>query len=382
MKRFFTRFFNATVFPVITWFVTGLVCLTILFCASWIETTLPVQMILFGSLLGAGALVSVLLLAAWIRALCQKNWKRALFQLLLGGGAAVILGGVAGGFIIINLIGGYRKWTAAEVQVAESPLPFTVEYRHAHPFLAEYHKRIRFSSGKTIGIWMDTGGAGPFAIYRLPTGHYYLVDGLDFQFVRNDYRIDPERESVEMLCADTWVQIPDGAQNVNGKGGASLTAETSDGEVTLSGDVPVGNSLVQRTYLGKIYPNGTFEPATGAEDPYADRLDNEENPVELPGLPIKLTQCRRGIHNTLTVHFATGKTKSLILSSEHPYLVISRGPDAIELIRVDVKKSNFTWTILIDVKAESATESISHTHPAPPVLLGTLYPDGSTTPIR
>jgi len=57
-------------------------------------------------------------------------------------------------------------------------LEFKVEYRPAHPFLAEYDKCIIFPSGKRIGLWPDTGGAGAFAVYRLPAGEYYLVDGL------------------------------------------------------------------------------------------------------------------------------------------------------------------------------------------------------------
>ncbi len=52
----------------------------------------------------------------------------------------------------------------------EDSLPFFVEFRHSHPFLAEYDKRIVFNSGKAIGLWPGTGGAGPFAVYDLASG--------------------------------------------------------------------------------------------------------------------------------------------------------------------------------------------------------------------
>lgn len=66
-------------------------------------------------------------------------------------------------------------------------------------------------------------------MYRLPTGEYYLADGLKHSFIRNDYRVNVTNETVEMMTADTfWIRIPDGTLAVVGGGGNSIVVNTSD----------------------------------------------------------------------------------------------------------------------------------------------------------
>ena len=106
---------------------------------------------------------------------------------------------VAHGVVAHATSSGYAEVRSASMTNETSSLEFAVEYRPAHPFLAEYDKTVVFKSGKRIGVWMDTGGAGPFAVYRLQTGEYYLVDGLEFDFIRNDYRVNVTNETAEIL---------------------------------------------------------------------------------------------------------------------------------------------------------------------------------------
>jgi len=171
-------------------------------------------------------------------------------------------------------------------------LEFAVEYRPSHPFLAEYDNCIVFPSGKRIRVCPDTGGAGPFAVYRLPTGEYYLVDGLDFDFVRNDYRVNTANETVEMMCGETWVKVPDKTLKIDGTSNDSIFVKTEDGEKNVGGGTPVGDSLKGRVYIGLLYPSGDFEPGTG--DPFADIIEPKWNPVKLDGgeVPFSL-ECRR-----------------------------------------------------------------------------------------
>ena len=149
-------------------------------------------------------------------------------------------------------------------------LPFSVEYRHAHPFLAEYDKRILFKSGKRVGILNDTGGAGDFAVYALRDGRIYLIDGLDCPFIRSEYRVDSVAESVEKKCVGTWIRIPDGSLGITSWSDFDLTVETADGDRMIKGGVPVGESLTGKRYLGRITPRGELiiggpEPETKEE---------------------------------------------------------------------------------------------------------------------
>ena len=185
-------------------------------------------------------------------------------------------------------------------------LEFAVEYRPAHPFLAEYDKCIVFPSGKRIGILMDTGGAGPFAVYRLPTREYYLVDGLENDFIRSDYRVNVTNETVEIMCDETWVKIPDKTLKVDGWAKDSISVKTEHGEKRVVGGMPVGDSLKGRIYVGLLYPSGRFEPGEG--DPFADIIEPKWKAVKLDGgeVPFSL-ECKRwkGSHYYRLV-FASG----------------------------------------------------------------------------
>ena len=185
-------------------------------------------------------------------------------------------------------------------------LEFAVEYKPAHPFLAEYDKCIVFPSGKRIVVWPDTGGAGAFAVYRLPTGEYYLVDGLEHDFIRSDYRVNTTNETVEMMCDETWVKIPDKTLKVDGSSSDSIFVKTEDGDKWVNGGTPVGDSLKGRVYVGLLYPKGDFEPGTG--DPFADIVEPKWNPVKLDcgEVPFSL-ECKRwkGSHYYRLV-FASG----------------------------------------------------------------------------
>ena len=70
-----------------------------------------------------------------------------------------------------------KSWHWDSVGMTDQ-MPFALEYRAAHPFLAEYERRLVFASGRKVELEMDTGGGGCFAVYALGGGKYCLVDGL------------------------------------------------------------------------------------------------------------------------------------------------------------------------------------------------------------
>lgn len=230
----------------------------------------------------AAALVGV---AAFIVSLAAHQFGRALGQFFLGIAGLLLfcMGLAASTFASWSLSVGNPTCGPARIASVTNEtaaLAFAVEYRPAHPFLAEYDKCIVFPSGKRIGVWMDTGGAGAFAVYRLPTGEYYLVDGLEHDFIRSDYRVNVTNETVEMMCDDKWFEIPDGALAVTCYSNMGVTIKTADGEKSVNDDgISVGDSLKGRIYLGLLSPRGDFEPGEG--DPFADIVEPKWNPVKL-----------------------------------------------------------------------------------------------------
>lgn len=106
-------------------------------------------------------------------------------------------------------------------------IPFSVEYRSAHGFLAEYERRITFSSGRHVNLQTDTGGAGAFAVYAFGEDRFYLIDGFENVSIRSVYLIDVSQELVTS-CHEEYERI-----------GRSLFGECR--------------------FLGWIHPSGKFE---------------------------------------------------------------------------------------------------------------------------
>ena len=263
--------------------------------------------------------VTVAAFAIWCRVLARRRWKQATIQFVLGlVSAPIFVVGVAVTFVVgasLAKAAMYTGATSASGRSAAVPdgtngTAFAVEHVPAHPFLAEYRKTVVFPSGKRIGIMMDTGGAGPFAVYRLPSGAYYLVDGLNSDFVRSDYRVSPDKEMVEKMTESRWIPLPDGTIAVTGGSSDSIVVETKSGEQIVRGGEPVGDSLRGRVYLGLLRPDGRFEPGSGA-DPYERKVDRPWTAAILPtGIPFRFER-RKGHGRSARIVFPSGRTLPL-----------------------------------------------------------------------
>ena len=157
-------------------------------------------------------------------------------------------------------------------------VPFTVEFRTAHAFLAEYDRRIVFKSGKHVNLWPDTGGAGKFALYRLADGSYYLVDGLRFSANRCEYHVDTSCENVDLVKRGFFYRIPERgilagigwSDQDNDMMTLSMVDENAN---DLNGECEyvrvkgrsVGDVLTKRRFLGFVDTHGSFSSST--DDP-------------------------------------------------------------------------------------------------------------------
>ena len=281
MKKIARFLFDTDFGPFIAWWMVAAVFFALLFVSQLLGVS---ALSLICIVLLALGVVSMVGVAAFIYALWHRRWNRAIGQFLLG---AISLPLFFLGFPL-SVIGiraiacvtpvGTRS---AIVTNEAAALEFAVEFRPTHPFLAEYDKCIVFPSGKRIGVCPDTGGAGAFAVYRLPTGEYYLVDGLEHDFIRGDYRVNTTNETVEMMYDEIWVEIPDGSLavtgggvgTINGENRVDITVKTADGEKSASGGTPVGDSLKGRRYLGLLHPDGRFEPGEGDSTRRRERME-------------------------------------------------------------------------------------------------------------
>lgn len=260
---------------------------------AWCCAALPLSAAIIASapFVGAGAVIRLTFyataasaafacLAAFAVSLRELAFLRTLGQIAsaVAGFAAfcivAVVALVAGKAIALATPSGGSAVRRVGVPDGAGGTAFTVEYRPTHVLLAEYDKCIEFPSGRRICVWSDTGGAGDFAVYRLPTGEYHLVDGLDHDFIRSDYRVDAAREAVEIMCGGEWVEIPRRARKVVSKGGGGgggvrghIEYKTASGRVEFAeGGEPVGDSLNGRAFVGCVSPKGRFRPGAGGGD--------------------------------------------------------------------------------------------------------------------
>jgi len=188
---------------------------------------------------------------AFLLALVRCRWLRAMGQLLLGviGVVLFVVGALVGSWAIHEVpffAEGHYSEKSVEVKCGTPPsVAFKMTFLGRHPIMSEYNASVVFPSDKCVRL-LQLGSANPYAVYRLPTGEFYIHD-VDCKYGIERYRINTERETVEMMEDETWVEISDGY-----------------GQTT-----PVGDSLKGRVYLGLVNPRkGKF--IAGEGDPYAD----------------------------------------------------------------------------------------------------------------
>jgi hypothetical protein len=270
---------------------------------------------------GVLAVASIWYVLVFLVTLAKRQWKKSAIMFVLGGVGACLLAVGFGFAVALNFWSAAENWEKgkekprlADVPGEDGKTAFSVEYINAHPFLAEYDKTIVFKSGKRIGVMMDAGGAGPFAVYSLPTGEYYLVDGLKHSFIRNDYRVNVTNETVEMMTADTfWIRIPDGTLAVVGGGGNSIEVNTSDEKYknVESKLTSVGDSLSRRKYLGLIHPRGEFEKSDDGKDPYVGIIEPKWTAVDAGAVNLPFTlewrDNKKGWNKQWRIATASGK---------------------------------------------------------------------------
>lgn len=281
-NRFLRLLLDSAWFPALAWLaaVGGFLGVSVVWppvrhwCGKWAADGL--SFLAFAMV----AVLSVSGLVAFVRSLWRGRWGRAAVQLLLGGVAVVLAAvGGAGAFLLswevaVRTPGGV-PWRST---APDAPMPFAVEYRRAHPFLAEYDKRIAFASGRRFGLYPDCGGEGDCAVYVLDSGRYAIAEGLRPAWDFRVYRIDPEAETVDFLRDGVWFTLPPDTLRIDGWGRSGerrhVIFAIPDGTFAATNGIPAGDEFAHRRYLGLVTPDAVFTPPPPGSpaDPWAEIL--------------------------------------------------------------------------------------------------------------
>lgn len=145
--------FKTTLGPIVVWAMASAMLLAGLVFGDALGLSMSVGWFVIVVWLLAG----IAGFAAFIVSLISGHPGRALVQFILGIAGFIVFfiafffARAFGMMVTERLTNGEGGWEASEIT---EQIPFSVEYRWAHPFLAEYDKRIAFKSGKKIGVWM------------------------------------------------------------------------------------------------------------------------------------------------------------------------------------------------------------------------------------
>ena len=259
------------------------------------------------------ALGTVILLGIFIHSLVKRRWRRAIGQFFLGVGAIVVY---AVGLVAVSVMTTFSARNMKDFDRTKEPwygtkpceaVPFGVEFRSAHPFLAEYDRRVVFKSGKSVILILDAGGAGQFAVYALKDGSFSLMDGLNMIQRRNEYRVIPKDESVELKCGKNWIRIPDDTLEFSSWGRDSFGVKSAGGDRICKGGVPVGATLDSKRYIGRITTKGEF--LEGGEEPYIEKNETSWESSEITdAIPFAYETGKSKLDDSLSrIGFKSGK---------------------------------------------------------------------------
>ncbi len=120
-----------------------------------------------------------------------------------------------------------------------------MQFKRAFAMCPEYDRRIKFKSGKIVGIFPDTCRQSNFAVYKLKNGWLYLkcTGGIG-----NSFFIDTKNERVYDVFCNTYAELR-GKNTVNGRMGFADANE-------IEYDIYCGKNYNMGSYKSKVLPSG------------------------------------------------------------------------------------------------------------------------------
>lgn len=136
-------------------------------------------------------------------------------------------------------------WESVEIP---SEPKFELQLKRKPALCPEFDRRVKFESGKTVGISLDTCGRGNFSVYALRNGAVY------FESEYEKYIIDPRAEKVCEVLGANVAELKGGL--INGRWGAEgkVSYEVyGGGEETFESQTsPLGDALENKRKIGDL----------------------------------------------------------------------------------------------------------------------------------
>lgn len=112
---------------------------------------------------------------------------------ILSGILSIFIAGIYSFLFLFSLLPDSIYWDNINIPADKN---FTFQQRATHPFLAEYDYRLKFKSGKILGMFCNTGGKTEFNLYTLKDGKILMVDK------EHSYIVDFKNECAFVIIDD------------------------------------------------------------------------------------------------------------------------------------------------------------------------------------
>ena len=169
------------------------------------------------------------------------------FKTLLSFAAGVLISAaVAAAVFAVSLWALFTMWESVEIPAEPK---FELQLKRKPALCPEFDRRVKFESGKTVGISLDTCGRGNFSVYALRNGAVY------FESEYEKYIIDPRAEKVCEVLGANVAELKGGL--INGRWGAegkvSYDVYGCGGEETFESQTsPLGDALENKRKIGDL----------------------------------------------------------------------------------------------------------------------------------
>ena len=182
-----------------------------------------------------------------VHALYARKCGFSFFKVLLSFAVGVLLSAaVASAVIAVSLWVLFTTWESVEIP---SEPRCELQLKRKPALCPEFDRRVKFKSGKTVGISLDTCGRGNFSVYALQSGAVFIESEYE------KYIIDPRAETVCEVLGANSVELKGGLISGRwGENGKILYDVYGDGggKTFESQAYPLGDALENKRKIGNL----------------------------------------------------------------------------------------------------------------------------------
>ena len=173
---------------------------------------------------------------------CGFSFFKTLMSFVAG---IFVSASVVAAVFAVSLWALFTMWKSVEIP---SEPKFELQLKRKPALCPEFDRRVKFESGKTVGIFLDTCGRGNFSVYALRNGAVYIESEYE------KYIIDPRAEKVCEVLGANVAELKGGL--INGRWGAEgkvlYDVYGGEEETFESRTSPLGDALENKRKIGDL----------------------------------------------------------------------------------------------------------------------------------